>query len=73
MNMKKEREGRYKPETVLANWRELMEALPHMNEDELELALKKELDGERRADFIRRLHRKFNKLRSERELEEYLT
>lgn len=63
----------YQPEEVLANWRELLEALPHMDESELKAALDKEVGGERRGDFIKRLHRRYNKLRSERELEEYLT
>lgn len=64
---------RYSPKRVLANWRELMEALPHMNEKELKAALEEEVSGERRKDFMMRIHRRYNKLRSERELEEYLT
>jgi len=65
--------GKYTPEKVLENWRELLEALPHMDEDELKAALDAEVSGARRKDFIVRLHRKYNKLRSERELEEMLT
>jgi hypothetical protein len=66
------REERYAPARVLENWKEMMEALPYMNEDELLACLKRELKGERRKDFIVRLHRRYTKLRSERELEEYL-
>lgn len=63
----------YTPRKVLENWREMLEALPHMDEKELKAALDAEVTGERRKDFITRLHRRYNKLRSERELEEYLT
>lgn len=64
---------KYTPEKVLENWRELLEALPHMNEEELRVAVEAEASGARRKDFIIRLHRRYNKLRSERELEEILT
>lgn len=65
---------RYTPERVLENGRELYEALPHMNESELLAALRAELKrpGEKRKDFITRLHRKYSRFRQERELEEYL-
>ena len=66
---------RYRPETVLASWRDVNEALPHMNEHELLVALKTECGkdkDERRADVILRLHRRYTKVRQERELEEYL-
>lgn len=65
--------GKYTPAAVLENWRALLEALPNMNEEELKSALNEEVSGERRKDFITRLHRRYNKLRSERELEEMLT
>jgi hypothetical protein len=73
MSDKKEDREKFKADVVLANWRGMLEALPHMNEKELRAALDKEVGGERRGDFIKRLHRRYNKLRSERELEEYLT
>lgn len=66
---------RYLPETVMSNWRELMEAIPNMNEDEVAAALSLEVKrpkGDRRGDFIIRLHRKLTKLRAERELAEYM-
>jgi len=66
---------RYRPDNVLASWRDVNEALPHMNEDELLAALKEEagkLDAERRNDVILRLHRRYTKVRQERELREYL-
>lgn len=64
---------RYSPARVLSNWRELVEAIPHMNEDELRVALDHEVHGEKRQDFIVRLHRRYTKVRQERELEEYLS
>jgi len=63
----------YPPDRVLADWRELIQALPHMDEQELKAALDHESSGARRKDFITRLHRRYNKLRGERELEELLT
>lgn len=62
----------YAPSVVLANWKTLSAALPHMEEKELEKALKQEVAGEKRKDFIIRLHRKFTRIRKERELKEYL-
>jgi hypothetical protein len=45
-----------------------------MNEAELLASLKAELkrEGPKRVDFITRLHRKYSRMRQERELEEYL-
>lgn len=66
---------RYKPEVVLANWRAMNEALPEMHEGELLAALLEEARkpaDERRNDVILRLHRRYTKVRQERELEEYL-
>lgn len=66
---------RYRPEVVLASWRDVNEALPDMNEGELLAALQKESRkpvDERRNDVILRLHRRYTKVRQERELEEYL-
>lgn len=65
--------AQYKPDKVLANWRRLVRAIPKMNEKELTEALEVETVGEKRLDFIRRLHRRLNKIRGERELEEHLT
>lgn len=65
--------GNFPPEKVLKDWRELIQAIPLMDEEELKAALNVEVSGERRKDFIIRLHRRYNKLRSERELEELLT
>lgn len=67
--------GKYSPTEVLGTWRELMEALPTMNETELKAALDKELskpNEEQRADIILRLHRRYSKLRQDRELHEML-
>ena len=67
---------RYKPERVLSSWRDVNEALPWMNEEELLAALKEEAGratADKRADVIHRLHRRYTKLRQERELGEYLS
>lgn len=64
---------RYAPERVLENWRNVIEALPHMNEDELQEALEEEVETKKRADVIRRLHARYTKVRQERELQEYLS
>lgn len=63
----------YTPEVVLTNWRDLLQALPNMNEAELEAALKTEVarpKEDRRADFIKRIYTRYNRLRAERELAE---
>jgi len=65
----------YAPLVVLANWRELLQALPNMNEEELKAALATEVGRhkpERRGDFIKRLYTRYNRLRAERELAEYM-
>jgi hypothetical protein len=65
----------YKPAKVLATWRTLAQALPDMNEKELLASLEAEAKrpcDERRRDIIHRLHRRYTKLRQERELQEYL-
>lgn len=67
--------ARYKPDIVLANWREVIDALPHMNETELKAALDKEMakpEAERRNDVLGRLHRRYTKVRQEREKQELL-
>jgi hypothetical protein len=66
---------KYKPDRVLASWRTLAQALPKMNERELMAALNREVvrpSDEKRRDIIHRLHRRYTKIRQERELEEYL-
>lgn len=63
---------KFAPDVVLTNWRKLMAALPKMNERELKKALDSELDGAKRKDFINRLHRKYTKLKREREMQEML-
>ena len=67
---------KYRPEVVLATWRDVNQALPHMNEGELLAALAEEVAKpleNRRADIVHRLHRRFTKVRQERELQEYLS
>lgn len=67
--------AKYAPEVVMANWRALMEAIIHMGEDELHAALMFEVArprSDRRGDFIKRLFHKYNRLRGERELKEYM-
>lgn len=66
----------YRPAQVLASWRDVNEALPYMTEDELLAAIKAEARKpleEKRTDVIHRLHRRYSKLRQERELGEYLS
>jgi len=64
---------KYSPETVLTTHRDLMQAIVHMTEDELLAALKEEVARpDKRKDVIERLHRKYTRIRKERELEEYL-
>lgn len=65
----------YPAQEVLENWRSVLQALPHMTESELLAALNDEsarTREERRVDVIVRLHRKYSKLRQERELQEML-
>lgn len=65
---------RYAPERVLTDWRQVNQALPEMNEAELLAALREESSRlEKRKDVIVRLHRRFTKVRQERELQEYLS
>lgn len=74
MTMTKIRD-QYKPAVVLATWRDLLQAIPNMNEAELLAALKVETErpkSERRADMIERLHRRYSRMRQDRELQEYL-
>ena len=68
---KQEVREKYAPEKVLQTWATVMQAIVYMNEDELKAALEAELEGQRRKDIILRLHRKFNRLRGEREMKEY--
>lgn len=62
--------SKYGPDKVIVNWRSLRKALPRMNEPELLASLREEVHGERRKDFIVRLHRKYARYRQERELRE---
>lgn len=64
---------KYAPLVVLFSWRELLEALPYMNEYECKAALDEEVSkpkGDRRWDMIERLHRRYCRLRQEREIDE---
>lgn len=64
----------YKPEVVLSTHRDLMQAIVNMTEDELLAALKEEASrADKRPDMIERLHRKYSRIRKERELQEYLS
>lgn len=65
--------AKYSPETVLSNWSELIRKVGRMNEEELRASLDKEVHGEKRQDFVLRLHRRYSKLRARRELSEYLS
>lgn len=65
----------FRPRVIMVNWRALIEALPHMNEEELHESLKFEVKRpreDRRGDFIVRLYRRYTRLRAERELKEYM-
>lgn len=65
---------RYSPEVVLKTWRDFMQAVPYMNEAELEEALKTEVlrpREERRMDIVGRLHSRLTRVRKLREAEEY--
>ena len=65
----------YPPEMVLANWRAMMEALPYMTEHELLVAIKEEAarpTEDKRRDVITRLYGRYNSIRRERELQEYM-
>lgn len=53
-------------------WQSIVDALPSMNEKQLRRALAKEVSGPKRKDVIVRLHRRFTKIRQQRELTEYL-
>lgn len=73
--MKAKVRGKFTPTIVLEGWREMRQALPHMNEAELKLALDEEMrrpEQERRNDIIIHLHRRFSKIRQKRELAELL-
>lgn len=65
----------YRPEVVLGTHRDLMQAIVNMTEDELLAALKEEVarGADKRPDMIERLHRKYTRIRKERELQEYLS
>lgn len=73
--MSKKKADGYEAKEVLESWRSVLQALPHMSESELLAALEVEAarsKEERRVDVIVRLHRKYGKLRQERELQEML-
>lgn len=60
----------------LETWRTMMDSITKMSEAELEAALNQEISKpkeEQRQDLIVRLHRRFTRIRKERELEEYLS
>jgi hypothetical protein len=63
------------PRRVLESWRTLIASIGKMSESELKRALEVEAakpPDERREDIIHRLHRRFTKVRQERELQELL-
>lgn len=57
---------------TMETWETMMLALTTMSETELEAALEYELSHEKRRSVIMRLHRRFSRIRKERELREYL-
>jgi hypothetical protein len=61
---------KYKPDKVLETWASMMQALPYLNEAELEAAVIQEAAGEKRSDVIVRLHRRFTRIRQRREFQE---
>lgn len=65
----------YEPEKILSEgWRAILEALPYMTEAELKAAIDKEsTSDERRIDVIVRLHRRYSRVRQEREIQELLS
>lgn len=68
-----ERKERFAPEKVLASWRDAIQALPHMTEEELEEAIvveQKRPVNEQRGDIIMRFKRRQITLRMKRELKE---
>jgi hypothetical protein len=58
---------------VMQTWESMMLELTRMSEAELEKALMYELKNEKRRSVIIRLHRRFTRIRKERELKEYLS
>lgn len=65
----------FKIDEVMETHRSLMARITKMTEGQLHQALKAEVRkprAERRDDVIIRLHRKFTRIRKERELREYL-
>lgn len=64
---------KYRPDCVLATYRDLMQALPNMNESELLAALDEEAvrGGDSRRDMVWKLHRRYCSVRQTREIEEY--
>lgn len=54
------------------NWREINKALPGLTEAEVQKLLLAELDGNRRATIVIRLHQRFTVLRAARERRELL-
>ena len=65
--------SKYAPKQVLGTWRGLLRAISKMNEEELKAALDEESakpDHQRRDDIVRRLHRRYNKIKGQRELKE---
>jgi hypothetical protein len=75
--MSKTKASRVKRPTkdAMETWRKLMAQITRMSEKELHEALRSEVSRpreDRRDDVIIRLHRKFTRIRKERELREYL-
>ncbi len=67
---------RYKPKQVLETWRELLRSISKMNEAELKAALDDEMakhEADRRKDVVVRLHRRYNKVKSQRERKEMIS
>ena len=57
---------------ALQNWRSLNAVINRLEEDELAMAIKLEVNGPARAELLKRLHARYCKLRSQREREALL-
>lgn len=51
----------------LASWEALNAAIMQMDEQQARALLKKELNGRRRSQFLKRIHSRINKVRADRE------
>ena len=58
---------------ILRTWRTMIVGVSNLSEEEALRCLKLETESDNRKDFVARLYGRFNRLRGERELQDWLS